>query len=173
MPSTKKIELVKKLNETLKGVKGLILTNYQGLSTFQLEKLKRDVEKAHGKVVVAKNTLLKVVFRQLKIKLPETILKGPTAVVLTFDEGLEALKSLVAFAKKSEGRPSLRLSFIDGQIYDQNQSLTLASLESREILLAKFLGHLSSPLRRLVTSLKSDQRKLVLVLNQVARLRQV
>lgn len=169
MPSTKKLELVKKLNETLKEAKGLVLTHYQGLSTFQLENLKKDVAKANGRLLVSKNTLLKVVLRQLKIRLPEVILKGPTAVVLVFDDGLAVLKSLVNFAKNANGRPSLRLSFIDGEIHDENQSLTLASLQSRAVLLAKFLGLLESPLRRLATSLKSDQRKLVIVLNEVAK----
>lgn len=169
MPSPKKIEIVKKLKETLEGAKSLVLTRYQGLSTSQLDNLKKEMEKSGAKLLVVKNTLLKVVLDDLKINLPDEVFQGPTAVILAFDEGLKSLKGLSAFAKTTEGRPEIKLSFIEGQLFNKDQSLVLSTLPGREVLVGKFLGLLSSPIQRLVVSLKSDQRKLIFVLNEISR----
>lgn len=145
------------------------MAQYQGLSTTQLENLKKEVEKFNAKMIVAKNTLLRVVLNDLKIGIPEGILQGPTAVILTADEGLNALKSLVGFAKTSNDLPKIKLSLIEGQTYDSAQSVTLAGLPSKEVLIGKLLGLLNSPLTRLLDSLKSDQRKLVFVLSEIGK----
>ena len=60
----KKEKIVAKLKEKIGKAKGLVFTNYQGLTHVQLEKLKNAVKPFNADLVVTKNTLL---FRSLQI----------------------------------------------------------------------------------------------------------
>lgn len=172
MPNLKKIALVKELMEKLKKAKSLVLAQYQGLNTQQLESLKKGVEKADAKIIIAKNTLLALALKDQGINLPKSWFQGPTAVLLNFSPSLEALKSLMNFGRVAgAGLPKAKGGYFENQIYDQDQVTKLSELPAREVLLAKLLGLLKSPIQRLVTVFKSDQTKLVFVLKEVARLR--
>ena len=163
MPTPNKIKIVHELTENLKRAKSFVLTDYQGLSTFQLEKIKKEVEKVNAKLIVTKNTLLNLALKTLKIELPTEVFKGTTALLINFSEDLGSLKSLVSFAKGTN-LPKIKIGYFENTLYSQVQVTELSTLPTKEVLLAKFLGLLVSPLQRLVSSLKSDQRKLAFIL---------
>ena len=168
MPTAKKVEIVTELTESLIKAKSFVLTDYQGLSTFQLESLKKEVEKVNAKLVVTKNTLLNLALKTLKIEMPEEVFKGTTALLINFSEDLGSLKSLVSFAKGTN-LPKIKIGYFENTTYSPVEVIELSTLPSREIMLAKFLGLLISPLQRLVNSFKSDQRELAFVLNEIAK----
>lgn len=170
MPTTKKIEIVEKLGKDLKEAKSFVITSYQGLKTLQVEALKKELEKNKGRLLVAKNTLISIVLKEHKIEIPQEALSGPTALLLNFDDGVKALKSFVDFAKKFGPEAlKIKLSYFEGKILDGAQTLALSALPSREVLLTKILGLMNSPIQNFVTVLKADQRKLVMVLSEIAK----
>ncbi len=170
MPTTKKAEIIDELSEQLKKARSFALIQYQGLTTPQLESLKGEMEKSNAKLTIAKNTLLNLALQKVKAAVPNSALKGPTALLLNYTDGTASLKSLLDF-KKGLGRetPQVKLSFFDGQIYSEAKTLILASLPSREVLISRLNQLLEMPLKRLVLALKNDQRKLVFVLNMVRK----
>lgn len=174
MPTNKKIEIIKNLTQNLKEAKSFVISAYQGLKTSQIEALKKDIEKDKGKLMVAKNTLIGIALKERKIEVPEEVLSGPTALLLNFDDGGKALKSFVDFAKKNGPEAlKIKLSYFEGKILDGAQTLALSALPPREVLLTKILGLMNSPIQNLVTVLKADQRKLVVVLDEIAKKHQI
>lgn len=170
MPTNKKIEIVEKLNKDIKEAKSFVVTSYQGLKTLQVEALKKEIEKDKGKLMVAKNTLINIVLKEHKIEVPEDVLTGPTAILLNFDDGVKALKSFVDFAKKNAPEAlKVKLSYFEGKILDAAQTVALSALPAREVLAGKILGLMNSPLTNFVTVLKADQRKLVIILNEISK----
>lgn len=170
MPTTKKVEIVKKLNKSLKDAKSFVITSYQGLKTSQVEALKKEIEKDRGKLVVAKNTLFNIALKKQKIEVPDEVLSGQNALFLSFDEGVKALKSFVAFAKKEAAESLIiKLGYFEGKILDAASTITLSALPPREVLAAKVLGLMNAPLVNFVTVLKADQRKLVFVLSEIIK----
>ena len=174
MPTTKKVEIVDNLVKSLKEAKSFVITSYQGLKTSRVEALKKEIEKDKGRLVVAKNTLINIALKERKVEVPEDVLSGPNALLLSFSDAVAALKSFVTFAKK-EGPEALKikLSYFEGKILDAASTMTLSALPSRGELAAKVLGLMNAPLQNFVTVLKADQRKLVIVLNEIAKKHQI
>lgn len=170
MPTQKKIETVKKLTQNLAEAKSFVLAAYEGLKTSEIDGLKKEVEAKGSKFLVVKNTLTSLALEQRGIELPSEVLNGSTAILLNSQPGLEGLKALTKFAK-SLGREVLKikLGFFDGRVFNGAETLTMASLPGREVLLSQFLGLMNSPLTNFVAVLKADQRKLAVMLNEVAK----
>jgi large subunit ribosomal protein L10 len=170
MPTAKKVEIVKGLNQNLKEAKSFVISAYQGLKTSQVETLKKEIEKDKAKLLVAKNTLINIALKEHKIEVPQEALSGPTALLLNFGDGVKALKSFVDFAKKIGPETlKIKVSYFEGKILDAAQTVALSALPAREVLAAKILGLMNSPIANFVTVLKADQRKLVTVLSEIAK----
>jgi large subunit ribosomal protein L10 len=93
--------------------------------------------------------------------------KGGIGIAYGQGEGVEASKILVKFAKTNEKLQVLG-GYIGQAFFDKNQIRVLATLPSREELVAKLLYVLNSPMQRLVRALASPQQQLVTVLHQLA-----
>ncbi len=165
MPSEKKIQIVKNLKEKLSKAKGVILTDYHGLSVPEVEVLRRQLDKFQADYQVVKNTLLNLALKDTNHQLPITDyqLAGPTAVVLSYEDEIKPLKVLYEFAKEHEAL-KVKGGFFEG-VWTVGETLKeIASLPSREVLLAKVVGMIQSPIVRLVSVAKGNQVKLVTVL---------
>jgi large subunit ribosomal protein L10 len=58
---------------------------------------------------------------------------------------------------------------VDGRVVDQQAVKALASLPSREVLVARLLSVLNGPMVRLMTVMKAPTRGLVRALDEIAR----
>jgi large subunit ribosomal protein L10 len=79
-------------------------------------------------------------------------LRGPTGVVVTRDP-VAAAKLLSDFAKENDQKPAVKGGLLDGVIIDQAQVKKLASMPSREQMLAELGAGLQSPMAAFVGAL--------------------
>ena len=165
MPNERKIQIVKNLKEKLAKVKGLILTDYQGLKVSEVEALRRSLNEVKADYQVVKNTLLKLALKSSNFQFPISNfqLEGPTAVVLSYEDEIKPLKVLSGFAKEHEAL-KIKGGFFEGVWLLGEKLKEIASLPSREVLLAKLLGMVQSPLVRLANMAKANQTALVRIL---------
>jgi large subunit ribosomal protein L10 len=164
----KKEQLVAELSEKIGKSKAMVFTNYQGLTHKQLEELKKALRDANAELVVTKNTLLKLSLDNSKIKADEGSLNNPTAALFAYEDTIAPLKHL-AKTIKSLGLPTIKFGIMDGQALDSDQVLKLASLPSKEVLLAQVVGGLKSPIFGLHRALSWNIQKLVMTLDAVAK----
>jgi large subunit ribosomal protein L10 len=171
MRRAEKVELVKELKKKLKEAKAFILADYKGVNVKEAEELRRKMREAGLEYRVAKNTLLRRALSQVdeaKLNELEQWLAGPTAVGLAYEEPLSLPKVLYNFAKERDCF-EIKGGVFDGKVVDASEIKRLASLPSKEELLAKFLGSLRAPLVNLLGVIQGPQRQLVSVLSQVAQ----
>ncbi len=183
----KKEQLVAEIAEKIGRSKGLVFTNYQGLTHKQLEGLKKALKEANAELVVTKNTLLKLAFTANRLQ--TTAVDGlpagkagsqstadnfinPTATIFAYDDVIAPLKHL-AKTLKTLGLPTIKFGILDGQALNSEQVLTLASLPSREVLLAQVVGGLKSPIFGLHRALNWNIQKLVMTLKAVENKKQL
>ena len=93
---------------------------------------------------------------------------GPTAVAYTTDDAVGLAKALTDF-KKTVPFFEFKGGVVDGQPVAAEEVEQIASMPSREELLAKLLFLLQSPVTRLVRTLAAIPRDFVVVLDQIAR----
>lgn len=165
MPNEKKIKIVKELKESLSEAKGLVLTEYQGLSVPEVEVLRRSLREAGANYQVVKNTLLNLALKgsDLQVTVNDLRLVGPTAVVLSREDEIKPLKALYDFAKEHK-HLKIKGGIFEGAFLVAEKLREIAELPNREELLAKLLGMIQSPIVRLVNVGKGNQRNLVGVL---------
>lgn len=150
MKRTEKEQLVSDLRDKLQNSKSLYYTDFTGLNVKRMTDLRRRLRKAGVEYVVIKNTLaLRAVNES---GLVGERLKGPTGLVIGADP-VAAAKVVTEFAKENEQKPAVKGGLLEGKAIDAGQIKQLASLPSREQMLADLGAGLQSPLAAFVGAL--------------------
>jgi len=150
MKRTDKEQLVVELKDKMKGASALYYTDFTGLNVKRMTELRRRLKRQGVEYVVIKNTLaLRAVNES---GLVSQTLKGPTGVVISRDP-VTAAKLLTDFAKENDARPSVKGGLLDGVSIDESQVKKLASMPSREQMLADLGAGLQSPMAAFVGAL--------------------
>jgi len=150
MKKPEKDKLVAELKSKLKGAKALYYTDFTGLNVKRMTDLRRRLRKANVEYVVIKNTLaLRAVNES---GLVGTKLRGQTGLVIAQD-AVAAAKVLADFARENEQRPAVKGGLLDGKALDVAQVKKLASMPSREQMLAELGAGLQSPMAAFVGAL--------------------
>ncbi len=141
-----KAAAVAELTDKFRQANAAVLTEYRGLSVSQLKTLRNGL-RGQATYAVVKNTLTAIAAKQAGLEPLATSFTGPTAVAFVTGDAVEAAKSLRDFAKAN---PTLVIKggVLDGRVITAAEVAQLASLESREILLAKAAGALKAKLHQ-------------------------
>lgn len=147
-PRKAKVDAVADFKSRVEGSAAVILTEYRGLTVGELAELRAGLRDAGADYKVFKNTLASIAVRDLGMTDLEPMLDGPTAVAFANDDVVNAAKKLADFAKRV---PALVLKggLLDGRVLTDRDVQSLASLDSREVMLAKIAGLFASPLQKL------------------------
>lgn len=175
----KKIELVGQFEEKVKRAKALVLTDYRGMTHQQLEALKKALKGVEAELVVTKNTLLKRALEIGNWKLSTkggsasggeigNSLTGPTATLFAFGDVIAPLKELAKTIKALK-IPAIKLGLLDGKTLTGEDVLKLATLPSREVLIAQVVGGMKSPIYGLHRALVWNLQRLVLTLKAIEK----
>ena len=150
MKREEKEKLVTELSQKLNTAQSLYYTDFTGLNVKRMTELRRRLKKAGIEYVVIKNTLaLRAVNES---GLVADTLKGPTGLVVAKDP-VSAAKVLTDFAKENEDKPTVKGGLLSGKKIDNAQLKRLASLPSREQMLADLGAGMQSPMAAFVGAL--------------------
>jgi len=153
----------KDLKNKLEKTPTYILTGYSGLTVAQLTSLRATLKKEGAECHVYKNTIARKVFTELGQKEVAESLVGPIALVLSGSDPVAPAKILVKFIKDNE-KMTIQGGVVENKAVDAKGIAQLAKLPSREVLIAKVVGGIKSPLYGLVNVLSGPTRKLVYAL---------
>ena len=171
MPLTQlqKREALGAITEQLDAVNTVYLTDYQGLTVAQANGLRRAMRAADIEFKVLKNTLLKRAMEQ-KGGFDELFgqLNGPTAVALSNDPSGPAKVLKKFLADNSLETPRFKGAYIDGAIYADSNLDVLASLKSKDELVADILSLLLAPITNVARALSSQGAGLASIIQQIA-----
>ena len=172
MPNAKILEekkaAVDALAVQMKEASAGVLVDYKGISVADDTKLRRELRAAGVEYAVVKNSLLHFAVRDVGFEELEPVLAGPTALATSATDPVAPAKILNAYAKKSGGKFTLKAGFVDGRVISAPEVGALSELPSREVLLARLLGSLNSPVTGLVNVLNGNIRGLAVALNAIA-----
>lgn len=168
MPNNKNKEIVQNLKEKVSRAKAIVFADYRGLKAEDISKLRSEIKENDAEAVVAKNTLLKVALEEKLAKSEElqNDLKGPTTAVFAYGDAIAPLKALVEFAKRLE-LPKIKSAIIEGIYTNADKVEEISNIPSKEVLIARMIGGLKSPLSGLTNTLSGVQRKFVYALNAI------
>ncbi len=150
MKKSEKEQLVSELAQKLRGASALYFTDFTGLNVKRMTELRRRLRKSGVEYVVIKNTLaLRAVNES---GLVSERLQGPTGLVLARDP-VTAARLLSDFAKENDAKPTVKGGLLDGRALDSAQVKQLATMPSRDQMLADLGAGLQSPMAAFVGAL--------------------
>ena len=165
---TDKEQLLAEYENGLAQAPHAFLLGYQGITVPQVTELRNKVRASGGEYVVVKNTLaLRAIDSKALSQLKEHFV-GPTAVVFSQKDPVALAKALTDSVKDI---PALQFKagLVEGRAIPAEQIRDIASLPSREELMAKLLFLLQSPVTRFVRVLAAVPQSFVMVLDQVRK----
>lgn len=163
MPTPKKYQEVEEITELLKGSSLTILTNYRGLSVAAMQRFRKDLRETGGSFRVVKNTLTGIAADNAEMSDIREFLEGPTAIVTSGEDVVGPAKATRELARISRIL-EIKAGVLEGSLIPASEVERLASLPSREELLAKVVGGLNAPLAGMVGVLSGPIRSLAYVL---------
>lgn len=167
MNRTEKQDQIQSMAEQFERANMSVVAGYKGLSVAQLTDFRSRLNKVDGQFRVVKNTLAKrAVADRDEAGLSEHF-TGAVGVVFAYGDPAAVAKVVKEFGKEAE-QFSVTAGLIEGQVLDAEGVGRIASLPSREELIAKMFGSMISPLSGLVNVLSGNQRNLVYVLSAIA-----
>jgi large subunit ribosomal protein L10 len=167
MPTAQKTATVGEIKQKLTGSTAVILTDYRGLSVKEMQALRAKLREVGGEVKVYKNTLTELALRELALPPMDDLLQGPTLFTFAVGDPVAPAKALIDFAKEHK-QLEVKGGFIDHRVVAADAIKALASLPSREELIAKLLRTMLNPMTGLVRVMNGPAGALARVLRAIA-----
>jgi large subunit ribosomal protein L10 len=168
--SDKKIakeQVVNEIKEKFQRAEAVVLVDYRGLNVAEVTELRKRFREAGADYKVYKNTLMTRALTELGIEELIPYLTGPNAVALGYDDPVVPAKIISEFAKDHE-KLEIKAGMISRKVIGAEGIKSLASLPSKEVLVAQVLGGLNAPITGFVNVLQGNIRNLVYALNAIA-----
>lgn len=171
MKKAEKSFFIQNLTEELKGSNSWVLIDYSGLNVKAQQELKSKLKEVGARMAVVKNTLFKLAGESAKAPkeiLSDSVLAGPTALIISEDDPIAPLQILGRFALEHE-LPHLKVGVIEGSYQDKDSLIKLSKFSSKEILVGQAVGAIGAPLYGIVGVLQGNLQKLIYLLNEKAK----
>lgn len=143
----------------------MFVTGYEKLTVSQDFELRKAVRGAGGNYKVVKNNLAAKASEGLPSEELFGDLKGMTSLAWTTTDPVALAKALTGYAKTNPAF-TFKAGFVEGRVVEVKSIQDLASLPSRDELLAKVLFLINASAQRLVTAINGVGRNLAVVVDQ-------
>ena len=164
----RKQEVVSELQEFFKDGKVVIVADLSGLTVSDMTTFRASLRDDNARLRIAKNTLVKRAVNESEFKELGELAKGPSAFVVGYDDPAQPAKTVVESLKKLK-KGSVRGAVLEGKLLDENDVKGLATLPSKEELLASIMGGLDSGARGIAGILESMIRDIAILAEEVAK----
>ncbi|MFZ5645251.1 MAG: 50S ribosomal protein L10 [Bacillota bacterium] len=169
MPTKKEKELVlEELREKFQNSKVAVMANYRGLNVSAMTKLRRRLREKGCDLKVAKNTLTLKIAREMGIEGLEPYLEGPTVIAFSSEDLVAPAKIFSEFVKETKIF-EIKGGVLEGRPIDIKGVRELADLPPREVLLARVLGGMQTPMYGFASVLQGTLRSFVYALEAVRK----
>lgn len=165
MKQEDKRQVVDELHAALSESSAGIVTHYRGLSVLEMSDLRRRLKSFDISLRVVKNSLIRRAAEGTDFKVVDPLFTGPVAIAYGSDP-VGMAKAISEFSSKHEAF-EVKGGVLDGKLIDASDIDALASLPSRDVLLAKMLGSMQSPISGFVRTLNEIPSSFVRVLAAV------
>jgi len=163
MPKSEKLQKVSELTERIRGSRAMFIADYRGLTVADVTELRRTLRESGARFTVAKNTLLRRAAGEAGVDGLDDLLQGPTAVAFVDGDPITAAKSLVDAIRRFRTL-EIRGGFMEGRVMTSAEAQNLATIEPREVLLAKLAGAMKAEMSRAAYMLQALQSRFLSVL---------
>ena len=152
--------IIEEIQSSIKDAKSVVVVDYRGLTVEQDTRLRKTLRENNVTYKVYKNTMINFAIKGTEFESLAPYLEGPTAIAISTEDATAPARAICKFAKEAP-KLEVKAGVVEGTMYDAKGIAQVASVPSKEELLAKLLGSMKSPISNIAR-----------VLNQIAEQQQ-
>ncbi len=161
-----KKKIIEDLTDKMKRQKVLVFTNFSGLKTGEARDLRKQLKGVDSDYKVAKKTLIKLALEKTKKAVDVSQFESSLALIFGYDDPITPAKIISKFSREHKNLKILG-GFFEDKFLSVEDVETLASIPSREELLARLVYDLSMPIRGFINVLGGNLRNFINLLKQI------
>ncbi len=169
MNKTEKSEMLSLIKEKFEQSTAVYLVDYKGITVEEINGLRREFIKEGVSYKVYKNTLVKRVIAELGgYEELNELLVGMVGIAFVDENFVAPAKIIKDFNGKNK-KFDFKGCYIDSTFYGEDQLKTLASMPTKEEVMASVVGSIAAPASGIVGSINAVMRDLVSVIDEVGK----
>jgi large subunit ribosomal protein L10 len=158
MPTPRKVAMLAQIKDRMARASVVMSADYRGLTVAQLTDLRRALRPANVEVNIVKNTLAAMAAKEAGRPEMGELLNGPTALAIGFGDPIAPVKLLTEHLRARRMTLTIDGGWLEGKVLNRAEVESLATLPSREQLIADVVGKLQSPLYNFAGLLQATMR---------------
>lgn len=152
--------VIDEIKERIEGAVSVVVVDYIGLTVEEADELRAQLRAENVGFTVYKNSLIKRAIAGTEFEgLAEgETLKGSTALAFCTEDATASAR-IIKKAIDKYNKMSFKGGIVESTVYDKAQIEEFANIPSRDVLIARFMGSIQSPLTKLALTLKAIAEK--------------
>lgn len=146
--------IIDEIKGKLDGAQSAVVIDYMGITVEQADAMRKKLREANVDYTVYKNTLIKRAIDGTEFEGLAEVLAGPTALAISKDDATAPARELAAIIKDFD-KMEFKAGVVEGTFYDNEGIKTIANIPSRDVLIAKFMGSIQSPVSKMVRTIQA------------------
>lgn len=147
--------VVEEIASKMREAKSFILFDYVGINVEQATQMRKSFRENGVDCKVYKNTLIKLAAKECGYdEKVSNVLSGSTAIAFGMNDPVAPAKIAAKYVDEFK-KMELKAGIVDGEFYDKAMVEKLATIPSKEELIAKMLGSMMAPLSGLARVLNA------------------
>jgi large subunit ribosomal protein L10 len=146
--------VIDEIKGKLEKAQSAVVVDYIGITVAQADAMRKKLREADVDYTVYKNTLVKRAIEGTKFEGLAEVLEGPSAFAFGYEDAVAPARLLNGIIKDYK-KMAFKAGVVEGTLFDAEGIQAIASLPSREELIAKFMGSIQSPISKAVRTFQA------------------
>ena len=147
--------IIDEIKGKLENAQAAVVVDYMGITVAQADAIRKKLREANVDYTVYKNTLVKRAIEGTEFAGLADVLDGPSALAISSEDATapaRVLSEVIKDFKKME----FKAGVVEGTFFDKDGIQAIADIPSREVLIAKFMGSIQSPISKAVRTFQAS-----------------
>lgn len=146
--------IVDEIKGKLENAQSAVVIDYMGITVAEADAMRKKLREANVDYTVYKNTLIKRAIEGTDYAPLAEVLDGPSAVAISTEDATAPARTLNGIIKEYK-KMEFKAGVVEGTYYDKAGIEQIADIPSRDVLIAKFMGSIQSPVSKFVRTLQA------------------
>ena len=146
--------VIDEIKAKLEKAESAVVIDYIGITVAEADAMRKNLREANVDYTVYKNTIVKRAIEGTEYEPLADVLEGPSALAISYDDATAPARVLNE-AIKSYKKMEFKGGVVEGEFLDKEGIQAIADIPSRDVLIAKFMGSIQSPVSKLVRTFQA------------------
>ncbi len=144
--------IIDEIKAKLEHAQSAVVIDYMGINVAEADAMRKKLREANVDYTVYKNTLIKRAIEGTDYAPLAEVLDGPSAIAISSEDATAPARTLNEVIKQYK-KMEFKAGVVEGTYYDKAGIEQIAEIPSRDVLIAKFMGSIQSPVSKFVRTL--------------------